>query len=45
MRDDSEGLRWFAGAAESGPAEAQYNLGIMYASGRAVDKDAAAAAG
>jgi TPR repeat protein len=32
----AEALRWFRQAAEAGLAEAQYNLGIMYASGRGV---------
>ncbi|MFT5446890.1 MAG: TPR repeat protein [Gammaproteobacteria bacterium] len=38
-RDDSEAVRWYMLAAEGGLAEAQYNLGIMYATGRGVPLD------
>lgn len=40
-RDDSEAVRWYTSAAQGGLAEAQYNLGIMYATGRGVSLDAA----
>ena len=30
-QDDAEAVQWFRQAAEQGYAEAQYNLGIMYA--------------
>ncbi len=43
-RDDSEAFRWFEQAAEAGLAEAQFNLGVMYASGRGVARNLAAAA-
>ena len=32
-QDDAEAVQWFRQAAEQGYAEAQYNLGIMYARG------------
>jgi TPR repeat protein len=39
-RDDVEAVRWLRQAAEQGLAEAEYNLGIMYARGRGVARDA-----
>ena len=41
--DDAEAVRWFRMAAEQGHAEAQFNLGLMYAEGRGVPEDHAAA--
>ena len=32
-------MKWFRLAADQGLAEAQYNLGFMYASGRGVPQD------
>ena len=32
--DHAEAVRWFRLAAEQGDAEAQYNLGLMYAKSR-----------
>ena len=38
-KDDAEALRWFRLAAEQGHAQAQFNLGIMYNTGRGVPQD------
>jgi uncharacterized protein len=32
--DDAEAVKWFRKAAEQGYADAQYNLGLMYAYGK-----------
>lgn len=42
--DDTEALKWFRLAADQGHAQAQANLGYMYANGRAVPRDLAQAA-
>ena len=39
QRDYDEAARWFRKAAEQGDAEAQYNLGFMYETGRGGRKD------
>ena len=36
---DAEAVRWFRLAAEQGYADAQYDLGLMYAEGRGVVED------
>ena len=38
--DDAEAVRWYRMAAEQSNASAQYNLGVMYYTGRGVLKDA-----
>jgi hypothetical protein len=38
-QDDMEAARWYKMAAEQGLANAQYNLGVMYAAAQGVDKD------
>ena len=42
-RDPAEAARWYRLAADQGVVEAQYNLGLMYVSGRGVSQDAVAA--
>ena len=37
--DDATAVKWYRKAAEGNSAAAQYNLGIMYAQGRGVEKD------
>ena len=37
--DDAEAVRWYLQAAEQGHADAQYNLGVMYANGEGVPED------
>ena len=39
-QDDAEAARWYRMAAEQGHASAQYTLGLMYAIGSGVLKDA-----
>ena len=36
---DADAVRWYQLAAEQGYAEAQFNLGVMYASGAGVPQD------
>jgi TPR repeat protein len=36
-QDDAEALKWYRRAAEQGYAQAQFNLGVMYARGEADD--------
>jgi TPR repeat protein len=43
-KDQAEAVRWFLRAAEQGLAEAQNNLGWVYANGFGVPKDKAEAA-
>jgi uncharacterized protein len=38
-RDDTEALKWYRLAAETGSTEAQKNLGTMYANGEGAPKD------
>jgi TPR repeat protein len=38
-QDDREALKWIRRAAEQGQANAQSNLGLMYAKGRGVPQD------
>jgi TPR repeat protein len=38
-RDDAEAVRWYRKAADQGDADAQRNLGLMYATGRGVARD------
>ena len=38
-KDDAKAVKWYRLAAEQGYARAQYNLGVMYATGRGVLKD------
>ena len=38
-RDDAEAVAWYRKAAEQGNADAQNNLGVMYAAGRGVARD------
>ena len=33
VEDDAEAVRWYRLAADQGHADAQYNLGLMYAKG------------
>jgi len=42
-RDDRESAHWFKLAADQGQAEAQYNLGVLYANGQGVSRDDAEA--
>jgi len=35
-RDDVEAMKWFRQAAANGNAQAEYNVGFMYANGRGV---------
>jgi TPR repeat protein len=37
--DDKEAVKWYRLAAEQGNANAQHNLGIMYAKGTGVSED------
>ena len=39
LQDDAEAVRWYRAAAEQGDAEAQFNLGVMYATGKGVLQD------
>ena len=39
LKDEAEAVRWFRLAAEQGVADAQNNLGAMYATGKGVLKD------
>ena len=41
--DDAEAVRWYRLAADQGDANAQYNLGLKYASGEGVPEDDAEA--
>ena len=41
--DHAEAVRWIRKAAKQGPADAQYNLGGMYANGQGVNLDHAEA--
>ena len=43
VKDDADAERWYRKAAESGRAEAQNNLGLLYVLGRGVPKDDAEA--
>ena len=43
-RDDEAAVEWFRRAADQGFADAQNNLGIMYANGRGVARDRVEAA-
>ncbi|PKP78978.1 MAG: hypothetical protein CVT81_01420 [Alphaproteobacteria bacterium HGW-Alphaproteobacteria-3] len=38
-RDDAEAVRWYRLAAAQGDADAQNNLGVMYAEGQGVPRD------
>jgi hypothetical protein len=38
-QDDKEAVKWFRLAAETGLAQAQYNLGVMYGDGEGVPQD------
>ena len=40
--DHAQSAEWFHKAAEQGVAEAQHNLGLMYANGHGVTQDSAA---
>jgi TPR repeat protein len=42
-QDNAEALKWYRLAAEQGHANAQYNLGFMYANGKGVLEDFAEA--
>ena len=42
-QDDAEAVAWFRKAAAQGHADAQYNLGVMYANGKGVPQDFAEA--
>ena len=42
-QDDAEAVKWYSKAAEQGDATAQYNLGLMYNSGKGVPRDDAEA--
>ena len=42
-RDAAEGAGWLRKAAEQGDADAQYDLGLLYARGQGVETDAAEA--
>ena len=42
-QDNEAAVSWYRKAAEQGLAEAQYNLGVMYANGDGVAQDYAAA--
>ena len=42
-QDAAEAVRWFRLAAEQGDALAQFDLGVMYATGGGVPQDDAAA--
>ena len=42
-KDYAEAVKWYRKAAEQGDAEAQFNLGLMYADGEGVPKDYAEA--
>ncbi len=42
-KDEAEAVRWYRKAAEQGYAQAQFNLGVVYANGRGVAKDEAEA--
>jgi hypothetical protein len=39
QRDDEKALKWFRLAAAQGVAEAEFNLGVMYAQGQGVPQD------
>ena len=43
MQDDAEAVRLYRLAADQGHADAQYNLGVMYANGQGVAQDDAEA--
>ena len=43
-QDDREAVRWYRAAAAGGNPEAENNLGLMYRSGRGVEKNKAEAA-
>jgi TPR repeat protein len=43
QQDNEAATSWYRKAAEQGLAEAQYNLGVMYANGDGVAQDYAAA--
>jgi uncharacterized protein len=43
-QDYHEAARWYQSAAEQGQAEAEYNLGVLYAEGQGVAQDYSAAA-
>ena len=38
-QDYAEAVTWYRKAAEQGDADAQYNLGVMYAKGQGVPQD------
>ncbi len=38
-QDDKQAVHWFTKSAEQGDADAQYNLGLMYAEGDGVPQD------
>ena len=42
-QDDAEAVRWYRLSADQGNADAQYNLGFMYANGLGVPQDEAEA--
>src|SRR6266498_2006941 len=42
-KDEAEAVKWFLKAAEQNVADAQFNLGVCYASGQGVAKDDAEA--
>ena len=42
-QDDAEAVRWYRQAAAQGLAQAQYNLGVEYETGRGVRQDLALA--
>ena len=38
-QDYKQAVKWYTKAAEQGDADAQYNLGLMYANGQGVPQD------
>jgi TPR repeat protein len=39
LKNEAEAVKWYTQAAESGDAEAQYNLGLMIVIGEGTEKD------
>ena len=39
LKDEAKAVQWYTKAAESGDAEAQYNLGLMIVIGEGTEKD------
>ena len=39
LKDEAKAVKWYTQAAESGDAEAQYNLGLMIVIGEGTEKD------